>query len=153
MELENKQSVEVESTKRRRTDSESISIEEFRQMTLKQLREQADIRGLSRTGTKKELIERLSEVAEVTVSNDALIEGVYLNLRLIFYLLCFVLGNFNEVLFLYSAEEEKVVEVKEEQIVKVTKKGAAVLDQWLPDYIKANYHVFQQVSLAFVGLC
>lgn len=39
---------------------------------------------------------------------------------------------------------------KEEKIVKATKKGAAVLDQWIPDRIKTHYHVFQQVSLAVV---
>ena len=36
---------------------------------------------------------------------------------------------------------------QEEKIVTATKKGAAVLDQWLPDQIKAQYHVLQQVSL------
>ena len=27
-------------------------------------------------------------------------------------------------------------------------KGGAVLDQWLPDQIKANYHVLEQVKLS-----
>ena len=36
---------------------------------------------------------------------------------------------------------------KEEKLVTATKKGGAVLDQWLPDHIKANYHVMQQVIL------
>lgn len=38
-------------------------------------------------------------------------------------------------------EEEK----KEEKIVTATKKGAAVLDQWIPDHIKSQYHVLQMV--------
>ncbi|CBI36874.3 unnamed protein product, partial [Vitis vinifera] len=33
---------------------------------------------------------------------------------------------------------------KEEKLVTATKKGGAVLDQWLPDQIKANYHVLEQ---------
>lgn len=45
-----------------------------------------------------------------------------------------------------AAKEEDVIEIKEEKIVTATKKGAAVLDQWLPDEIKAMYHVLQQVS-------
>lgn len=37
---------------------------------------------------------------------------------------------------------------KEEKLVTATKKGGAVLDQWLPDQIKANYHVLEQVKLS-----
>lgn len=33
-----------------------------------------------------------------------------------------------------------------EKIVTATKKGSAVLDQWLPDQIKTQYHVLQVVS-------
>ncbi|MCI29547.1 poly(ADP-ribose) polymerase domain protein, partial [Trifolium medium] len=33
---------------------------------------------------------------------------------------------------------EKAIE--EEKIVTATKKGSAVLDQWLPDHIKMQYH-------------
>ena len=45
-------------------------------------------------------------------------------------------------------EEER--ESKEEKIVTATKKGAAVLDQWLPDDIKAHYHVLQLASLIVI---
>ena len=38
---------------------------------------------------------------------------------------------------------------KEKKMVTATKKGADVLDQWLPDHIKTHYHVLQLVS--FVG--
>lgn len=43
------------------------------------------------------------------------------------------------------AVEEEAIE--EEKIVTATKKGAAVLDQWLPDHVKAHYHVLQLASL------
>lgn len=36
---------------------------------------------------------------------------------------------------------------KKEKIVTATKKGAAVLDQYLPDHIKSEYHVLQLVLL------
>ena len=49
-------------------------------------------------------------------------------------------------------EEER--ESKEEKIVTATKKGAAVLDQWLPDDIKAHYHVLQLASpIVIVAQC
>lgn len=41
-------------------------------------------------------------------------------------------------------QEEQVIE--EEKIVTATKKGAAVLDQWLPDHIKVQYHVLEMGS-------
>ncbi|KAH7510976.1 hypothetical protein JRO89_XSUnG0233000 [Xanthoceras sorbifolium] len=126
MDQENKQSVDVDGKKRRRESEQNDSnisekmkaTEEFRQMGVKQLRELADLRGLSRTGTKKELLERLCEDAEENEPKDTLLEV-----------------------------EEEVNDNKDDKIVKVTKKGAAVLDQWLPDHIKTNYHVFQQASL------
>lgn len=46
-------------------DSDKVNaVEEFRQMNVKQLREQASLRGLSTVGTKKELLERLCEDAD-----------------------------------------------------------------------------------------
>ncbi|XP_058076900.1 poly [ADP-ribose] polymerase 2 isoform X1 [Magnolia sinica] len=39
--------------------------------------------------------------------------------------------------------EEKEVDDDKEKLVTATKKGGAVLDQWLPDHIKSNYHVLQ----------
>lgn len=45
------------------------------------------------------------------------------------------------------AEDEAACCGEKEKIVTATKKGAAVLDQWLPDYVKAQYHVLQMVSL------
>ncbi|KAE8795094.1 Poly (ADP-ribose) polymerase 2-A [Hordeum vulgare] len=37
-------------------------------------------------------------------------------------------------------------EVKKEKIVKVTKKGVAVLDEHIPDDIKMTYHVLQVMN-------
>ncbi|XP_008244417.1 PREDICTED: poly [ADP-ribose] polymerase 2-like [Prunus mume] len=92
------------------TGSEKIkATDEFQDMSVKQLREQATLRGISATGSKKELLERLSED-----SDDI------------------PLGGANE-----DGNGSK------EKIVTATKKGAAVLDQWLPDHIKAHYHVLQ----------
>ena len=45
------------------------------------------------------------------------------------------------------AADEEESESKEEKIVTATKKGLAVLDQCLPDHIKAHYHVLQLASL------
>ncbi|KAH9786467.1 poly (ADP-ribose) polymerase 2 [Citrus sinensis] len=114
VEEENKKS--VGSKKRGRecdeTDSNGSqkvkSIESFGQMGVKQLREQADLRGLSKAGTKKELLERLCNHAEQSDSKDTLLQ--------------------------------EVNECKDEKIVKATKKGAAVLDPWLPEHIKISYH-------------
>lgn len=119
VEEENKKS--VGSKKRGRecdeTDSNGSqkvkSIESFGQMGVNQLREQADLRGLSKAGTKKELLERLCNHAEQSDSKDTLLQ-------------------------------EEVNECKDEKIVKATKKGAAVLDPWLPEHIKISYHVFQK---------
>lgn len=45
-----------------------------------------------------------------------------------------------------ALSEEQVDGNKTEKIITATKKGAAVLDQWLPDHVKAHYHVLQLVS-------
>ncbi|CAI0469681.1 unnamed protein product [Linum tenue] len=88
------------------------AIEKFRQMNVKQLRDEAKLRGLSTAGTKKELLERLSEgLADGSDPVDAL-EG-----------------------------REEVI--GPEKIVTATKKGAAVLDEYLPDQIKSHFHVLQ----------
>ncbi|OMO81978.1 hypothetical protein COLO4_23334 [Corchorus olitorius] len=91
-------------------DSNKVkAVEEFRQMNVKQLREQATLRGLSTVGTKKELLDRLCEDAEKIPLDGAV-------------------------------KEEEKESSKEEKIVTATKKGAAVLDQGIPDEIKAHYH-------------
>ncbi|KAI3449469.1 hypothetical protein Pfo_006134 [Paulownia fortunei] len=85
------------------------AMDDLRTMNIKQLREEASIRGISAGGTKKELLERLcADNDNVSSDND-------------------------------PVKEEK----EEEKIVTATKKGSAVLDKWLPDHIKAQYHVLQ----------
>ncbi|KFK30828.1 hypothetical protein AALP_AA6G031100 [Arabis alpina] len=91
-----------------------IAIGEFRGMNVKELREEVTKRGLVTTGNKKELLERLCNDVN-NASDEAKDDGV-------------------------GFEEEK----KEETIVTATKKGAAVLDQWIPDHIKSQYHVLQR---------
>ncbi|KAE9460473.1 hypothetical protein C3L33_07626, partial [Rhododendron williamsianum] len=89
------------------------AVEKLRGMDIRKLRKEAELRGVSITGSKKELLQRLCADSH---DSNAVIE----------------------------AKEEDAIEIKEEKIVTATKKGAAVLDQWLPDEIKAMYHVLQQ---------
>ncbi|KAJ0075188.1 hypothetical protein Patl1_35175 [Pistacia atlantica] len=95
------------STKRAResTDEQSnelekiMAIEEFRQVGAKQLCEQADLRGLTKTRTKKELFERIYKDVEEKGSKGTL------------------------------QVKEEVDDSNKDKILKATKKGAAVLDQ------------------------
>ncbi|KAF6173586.1 hypothetical protein GIB67_022945 [Kingdonia uniflora] len=84
------------------------SLERFREMGVRQLREEAILLGISSNGTKKELLERLS--AEPNNDHQA---------------------------------RENVDETTKEKLVTGTKKGGTVLDQWLADHVKAQYHVLQ----------
>lgn len=62
----------------------------------------------------------------------------------------FCFSNYNWVIFLLCSVVMLANEEGngcKEKIVTATKKGAAVLDQWLPDDIKAHYHVLQLASL------
>ncbi|XP_013735375.2 poly [ADP-ribose] polymerase 2 isoform X2 [Brassica napus] len=97
-----------------------IAIGELRAMNVKELREEAGKRGLATTGTKKVLLERLCNDANNDSSASVKSDG----------------AEDDDDGF----EEEK----KEEKIVTATKKGAAVLDQWIPDNIKSQYHVLQR---------
>ncbi|KAJ7977582.1 Poly [ADP-ribose] polymerase [Quillaja saponaria] len=107
-------------SKKRERDSENVdstgpkkikAIEKFREMGIRQIREEASLRGISVTGSKRELLERL----------------------------CKYLEKGSEEI----NEDEEKPDSKKEKIVTATKKGAAVLDQWLPDHIKTEYHVLQ----------
>ncbi|KAL7172119.1 hypothetical protein ACSBR2_031754 [Camellia fascicularis] len=90
------------------------AVDRFRDISIQQLRKEAALRGLSKTGSKKQLIERLCTDSQE--DSNAVLE----------------------------AKEEDATENKEEKMVTATKKGAAVLDQWLPEHIKAQYHVLQR---------
>lgn len=99
-----------------------IAIGELRAMNVKELREEASKRGLVETGTKKDLLERLCN--DANNDSSATVKS----------------GTDGAEDDDDGFEEEK----KEEKIVTATKKGAAVLDQWIPDNIKSQYHVLQR---------
>ncbi|KAL6210371.1 hypothetical protein ACLB2K_015604 [Fragaria x ananassa] len=89
--------------------SEKIkATEKFRSTNVTQLREEATLRGVPATGSKKELLERLFEDSGKDSDDIAAIRGM-----------------------------------SKEKMVTATKKGSAVLDQWLPDHFKTHYHVLQ----------
>ena len=48
---------------------------------------------------------------------------------------------------LETKEEDDTNEHKKEKLVTATKKGSAVLDQYISDQIKSQYHVLQQVII------
>ncbi|KAK3020850.1 hypothetical protein RJ639_045532 [Escallonia herrerae] len=96
-------------------------LDELQSMGVKQLREEATIRGTSARGSKKELLDRL--IADLDrISNDS-------------YCIWWMVAK--------EEEDEDANENKKQKLVTATKKGAAVLDQWLPDHIKSQYHVLQ----------
>ncbi|KAG2597494.1 poly [ADP-ribose] polymerase 2-like isoform X3 [Panicum virgatum] len=98
----------------------SLEAAKLEGMSYRELQALAKSRGLAANGSKKDVIERLLS-APANATDDVQDEkrapkgGV-----------------------------EKVEEgVKKEKMVAATKKGAAVLDQHIPNHIKANYHVLQ----------
>ncbi|KAJ8557738.1 hypothetical protein K7X08_004504 [Anisodus acutangulus] len=105
--------------KRSRIDSDSIgsgkmnAVEDYKKMCVKELREVATSRGISTTGSKKELVQRLCAASDSQNNESKDDLGV---------------GDEGET----------------EKLVTATKKGAAVLDLYLPDDIKTRYHVLQQ---------
>ncbi|PIA61335.1 hypothetical protein AQUCO_00300704v1 [Aquilegia coerulea] len=80
-------------------------VEKLRAMGIRQLREQATLRGVLTTGSKKELLDRLCSDSQ---------KG-----------------------------PEELDRSAKSKLVTATKKGRAVLDQWLPEQIKAQYHVLE----------
>ncbi|CAF1702733.1 unnamed protein product [Brassica napus] len=110
---------------------EKIAIDELRAMNVKELREEASKRGLATTGTKKVLLERLCN--DANNDSSATVKS----------------GTDGAEDDDDGFEEEK----KEEKIVTATKKGAAVLDQWIPDNIKSQYHVLQRASSLLSSYC
>ncbi|XP_026445164.1 poly [ADP-ribose] polymerase 2-like [Papaver somniferum] len=93
-------------------DGAIVDIETLRGMGVRELREQASIRGVLAKGSKKELFERLC--ADLQKDSGSI-----------------------------TQDKGEVSEVKEEKLVKATKKGAAIMDQHLPDQYKTNYHVLE----------
>uniref|UniRef100_A0A453SNI5 Poly [ADP-ribose] polymerase n=1 Tax=Aegilops tauschii subsp. strangulata TaxID=200361 RepID=A0A453SNI5_AEGTS len=95
-------------------------------MGYRELQALAKARGLAANGIKKDVIERLLSTPANSV---AVADGGFQDKKKL------AKGGVGEV------EEE----VKKEKIVKATKKGAAVLDEHIPDDIKMTYHVLQVV--------
>uniref|UniRef100_A0A453SNG4 Poly [ADP-ribose] polymerase n=1 Tax=Aegilops tauschii subsp. strangulata TaxID=200361 RepID=A0A453SNG4_AEGTS len=93
-------------------------------MGYRELQALAKARGLAANGIKKDVIERLLSTPANSV---AVADGGFQDKKKL------AKGGVGEV------EEE----VKKEKIVKATKKGAAVLDEHIPDDIKMTYHVLQ----------
>lgn len=118
-EEENKKKLNGDRKRGRVDDCDSIGsrkmngVEEYKKMSVKELREVATSRGISSTGSKKELVERLCAAGDAHNDESKDDPGV---------------GDEGET----------------EKLVTATKKGAAVLDQYLSDDIKARYHVLQQ---------
>ncbi|XP_020398096.1 poly [ADP-ribose] polymerase 2 isoform X3 [Zea mays] len=91
-------------------------------MSYRELQGLAKARGVAANGGKKDVIQRL---LSATADPAAVADG----------------GPQGEKEVIKGGDEE--VEVKKEKMVTATKKGAAVLDQHIPDHIKVNYHVLQ----------
>ncbi|KAK8452748.1 hypothetical protein SEVIR_5G162200v4 [Setaria viridis] len=98
----------------------SLEVAKLEGMSYRELQGLAKSRGLAANGNKKDVIERLlSAPANAT-------DGVQ-----------------DEKRAPKGGVEKVEEEVKKEKMVTATKKGAAVLDQHIPDHIKVNYHVLQ----------
>ncbi|KAH6813942.1 polymerase [Perilla frutescens var. frutescens] len=147
------------------------AIDELRSMTVKQLREDASTRGISAAGTKQELLERLSAADDKNASNiDPVVEedkqenadsNAPQNVKAIDELQRMNIKQLREEaatrgisasgtkkelldrLCIHNDSDPLKEEAKEEKIVTTMKKGSAVMDQRLPDHIKAQYHVLQ----------
>ncbi|PIN07214.1 NAD(+) ADP-ribosyltransferase [Handroanthus impetiginosus] len=150
------------------------AIDELRSMNVKQLREEASVRGVFTAGTKKELLERLcADDNNVSSDNDQVDEETKqenanapqkvkatddlqtMNIKQLreeaTKRRISASGTKKELLERLSADNDNVSsdinpvkeEKNEEKIVTAMKKGSAVLDKWLPDHIKAQYHVLQ----------
>uniref|UniRef100_UPI001CB9A93C poly [ADP-ribose] polymerase 2 n=1 Tax=Erigeron canadensis TaxID=72917 RepID=UPI001CB9A93C len=91
------------------------AVDELKKLSVKQLREEAVVCGVSSGGSKKELLGRLCNEPETNAKD--IVEEI---------------------------KNEDNTNEKKEKIVTATKKGSAVLDQYIPDHIKSQYHVLQQ---------
>ncbi|RDX77038.1 Poly [ADP-ribose] polymerase 2, partial [Mucuna pruriens] len=108
-------------------------------MRVEELRTELNNRGLSTTGTKPTLVRRLEAALGKQTRNatsDADASSPRRTRKR-------ARDSQNEV----SNHSEETAGAEEtieaEKIVTATKKGAAVLDQWLPDSVKTHHHVLQ----------
>ncbi|XP_078168947.1 poly(ADP-ribose) polymerase isoform X2 [Carex rostrata] len=95
-------------------DDTATDIEKYLAMGIKELRELAKSKGLPANGSKKDIAERF-----LNATNSGM-------------------GSFDS-----KDDKEDEKEEKTEKIVTATKKGSAILDQYLPQTIKSSYHVLQ----------
>uniref|UniRef100_A0A0A9DWY2 Poly [ADP-ribose] polymerase n=1 Tax=Arundo donax TaxID=35708 RepID=A0A0A9DWY2_ARUDO len=102
----------------------SLEAAKLEGMGYRELQGLAKTRGLAANGTKKELLERLlsAPANAMAVADD---------------------GVQDKKEAAKGGDWEVEEEVKKEKMVTATKKGAAVLDQYIPDHIKMTYHVLQ----------
>ncbi|WVZ71182.1 hypothetical protein U9M48_019798 [Paspalum notatum var. saurae] len=122
-------------------DDASLEAAKLEGMSYRGLQALAKARGLPANGSKKDVIERLlSAPAYPAAVADGDLQGKSKDCRTCARSLKreYIVSVITE-----KAGVEKVQEVKKEKIVTATKKGAAVLDQHIPDHIKVNYHVLQ----------
>ncbi|GJY12110.1 poly [ADP-ribose] polymerase 2 [Tanacetum coccineum] len=136
------------------------TVSELRNVSILELRKEAENRGISTSGTKKELLERLCNEIEVKPVNDlknasikelrkeAENRGVSTSgtKKELLERLCNGSETNTKDIVTETKEEEDTNENKKEKLVTATKKGSAVLDQYISDQIKSQYHVLQQGS-------
>ncbi|KAL2499707.1 Poly [ADP-ribose] polymerase 2 [Abeliophyllum distichum] len=162
------------------------AVDKSRSMNVKQLREQAALRGISTAGTKKEILERLcADVNENSSVNDQENDSVVnrkrqrdsdskdsdcdspikikaidrfqsMNVKQLREQATLqgisTAGTKKEILERLCAdvnenssnnEQASKEESKKEKMVTAIHKGSAVLDTWLPEHIKTQFHVLQ----------
>ncbi|KAG4981789.1 hypothetical protein AAZX31_10G017700 [Glycine max] len=106
-------------------------------MRVEELRTELLHRGLSTTGTKPTLVRRLeAALRKQTTSDGGACSPRRTRKRARD-------SNHSEEIDVAEETKDEEEEEEEEKIVTATQKGVAVLDQWLPDYVKTNYHVLQ----------
>uniref|UniRef100_A0A0E0FLD8 NAD(+) ADP-ribosyltransferase n=1 Tax=Oryza nivara TaxID=4536 RepID=A0A0E0FLD8_ORYNI len=110
--------------RKRRGDGEDVDNSEsdaakLEGMSYRELQALAKSRGLAANGSKKEVIERLLCAPSDTD------------------------GGVQDKKKIAKDGDDRVEECRKEKIVTATRKGAAVLDQHIPDHIKMTYHVLQ----------
>ncbi|KAK7277759.1 hypothetical protein RJT34_22776 [Clitoria ternatea] len=105
-------------------------------MKVEELRTELNQRGLSVSGTKPTLVRRLEAALRKQTRNETSDADACSSRSKRARGTDYEDSNHSDKV---TAEEEK----EKEKLVTATKKGAAVLDQFLPDHVKTHYHVLQ----------
>ncbi|KAK7392301.1 hypothetical protein VNO78_20735 [Psophocarpus tetragonolobus] len=106
-------------------------------MRVEELRTELLNRGLSTSGTKPILVQRLEAALRKQTQNAAPATSPRRTRKRARDSHTLVSNHSQQIQLQEETREE------EDKIVTATKKGVAVLDQWLPDSIKTRYHVLQ----------